>query len=156
MDYGPANSPFASEPRNPRHELRAVSRSLSLLRFHPSALHPRPRPPSRFPSRFLLSTLRIARGCFLSIFANRRDLKSKKQQPSPSPSFYQSFPPLGRRFLSLFLLYFFSSFMFPLKENLPCDPAKSARAFYVPDDPHGIVSRSSARGSGRRDGRRVH
>lgn len=118
--------------------------SAFILRFST----PRPRPPSRFPSRFLLSTLRIARGCFLSIFANRRDLKSKKQQPSPSPSIYQSFPPLGRRFLSLFLLYFFSSFMFPLKENLPCDPAKSARAFYVPDDPHGIVSRSSARGRG--------
>lgn len=40
--------------------------------------------------------------------------------------------------------------MFPLKENLPCDPVKSARAFYVPDDPYGIVSRSSARAGWRR------
>jgi len=117
-----------------------LSLSFPLFYFHPSILHPRApaHPDSRSGFFFQLYG---SRGCFLSIFANRQDLKSRKQ-------------PLSRSFflpsrLSIvvfyFSLFFFSSFMLPLKENLPCDPAKSARAFYVPGDPHGIVSRSSAR-----------
>lgn len=42
---------------------------------------------------------------------------------------------------------------FRRETNLPYDPTWSARAFYVSDDPHGIVSRSSARLSGRWDTR---
>lgn len=114
-----------------------LSPSLSphLLCFHPSILHLRP------PLLRISSFNFGSRSCFLSIFANRRDLKSRKQPLS------RSFFPASPASRSPFSLSFFP-FMFPLKENLPCDPAKSARAFYVPDDPHGIVSRSSADGDG--------
>lgn len=105
MDYGPANSPFASEPRNPRHELCSLfSFSLSLFLFSFFNSPPIPPPPPTVPIPVPVSFFN---------FADREVVFSQSSRtveilnPRSSCCLALSTSLFDRRFLLFFSLPFF-------------------------------------------------
>lgn len=108
--------------------------------YHSSILHPSPTIPIPVPVSFFNFADREV------VFSrSSRTVEILNLRSSCCLALSTSLSRLSIAVFSFFHSSFFLSSVFPLKENLPCDRAKSARAFYVPDDPYGIVSRTSAR-----------
>lgn len=110
MDYGPANSPFASKSRNPRHELCSPPLSSTFNFLPPITCRPDSHP------CFLLSTSRIARLFSLDF----RELSIL----NPGSSYLALSSSLLRFSLVLFLFFIFFVLHVSVERKSPMRPGE--------------------------------